>query len=199
MDPHSFLRSRRSVRRFLPDPVPQEVLQRVLESACWAPSAHNRQPWRLVLLSTPQARETLLKAMHASFRQDLAADHLPEAEIQKRLQRSRSRISGAPLAVLVCVEPAVMDVYADTTRQAAEDLMASQSAALCAGTLLLAAHGEGLGGVWICAPLFAPQAVLSALDLPPSWRPQVLILLGFPAEIPDPRPRLPLAEVVVSR
>lgn len=199
MDSHSFLRSRRSVRRFLPDPVPGAVLQRVLESACWAPSAHNRQPWRFVVLSTFESREKLVTAMHASFQEDLAADFLPEEEIKKRLQRSRSRILGAPVGVLICVEPAVMDQYPDAARQAAEDLMAAQSAALCAGTLLLAAHGEGLGGVWMCAPLFAPQVVLQALDLPGTWRPQALILLGYPAEIPGPRPRLPVADVVVFR
>ncbi len=199
MDAHGFLRSRRSVRQFRQEPVPEEVLERVLISACWAPSAHNRQPWRFVVLRSAASRMKLIEAMHTSFRQDLESDTLSPKEIEIRLQRSHSRISSAPVGILVCVEPGVMDKYPDAPRQAAEELMAAQSAALGAGVLLLAAHGEGLGGVWVCAPLFAQQAVLQALDLPPTWQPQALLMLGYPDVIPDPRPRLSLAEVVVSR
>jgi nitroreductase len=46
---HTFLRSRRSIRRFKPDPIPGEMIQRFLENAEYAPSAHNLQPWRFVL------------------------------------------------------------------------------------------------------------------------------------------------------
>ena len=47
-----FLRSRYSVRKFTDQPVPKELLERLLETATWAPSAHNRQPWRMVVLES---------------------------------------------------------------------------------------------------------------------------------------------------
>jgi coenzyme F420-0:L-glutamate ligase/coenzyme F420-1:gamma-L-glutamate ligase len=46
--------------------------------------------------------------------------------------------------------------------------------------LLLAAHAEGLGGCWTCAPLFAPEVVSKTLELPEDWEPQAIILLGVP-------------------
>jgi nitroreductase len=98
--------------------------------------------------------------------------------------------------VLLCLDVFTGDAYPDTPRQAAEHLMGVQSVALAGGYLLLAAHAAGLGGVWVCAPLFAPEAARRALDLPSEWQPQALILLGYPAQTPEARPRVPLADVV---
>lgn len=194
--PLAFLRSRRSVRRFLPDPVPAAVLERVLETAAFAPSAHNRQPWRFAVLTKPEAKEHLVQSMSADFRRDAQADNLPEAEIERRLKRRSQRILGAPAAIVLCMDASEMDVYPDPRRRQAELAMAVQSVALAGGTLLLAAHAEGLGGVWVCAPLFAPEVTRQSLGLPESWQPQGMILLGYPAENPELRPRRPLSEVV---
>jgi nitroreductase len=59
-------------------------------------------------------------------------------------------------------------------------------------------HAEGLGAVWTCAPLFAPDALNDALHLPDRWEPQALILIGFPTRTPVARERIPLAEVSIS-
>ncbi|MEW5941732.1 MAG: nitroreductase family protein, partial [Chloroflexota bacterium] len=48
---HAFLRTRRSIRRFKPDPVPGEVVSRILATATYAPSAHNLQPWRFIVIN----------------------------------------------------------------------------------------------------------------------------------------------------
>jgi 5,6-dimethylbenzimidazole synthase len=50
----SLLRTRRSIRRFRSDPVPEEMITRLVEAATWAPSAGNRQAWRLVVVRTPE-------------------------------------------------------------------------------------------------------------------------------------------------
>jgi len=65
--------------------------------------------------------------------------------------------------------------------------------------LLLAAHAEGLGACWMCAPLFDAEAVRQALDLPADWQPQALITLGRPASAGKPAMRRPLAERSVAR
>jgi F420 biosynthesis protein FbiB-like protein len=191
----SWLRGRRSVRRFQPQAVPEEVVRRILEAATWAPSAHHRQPWRFAVLASPAARARLAHALAEAFRQDLLADGLPAAEVELRVTRSRQRISEAPLAILLCLDPSVGDAYPDPARQQYEHWMGIQSVALAGGHLLLAAWAESLGSVWMCAPLFAPTAAQQALGLPQNWQPQALILLGYPAQIPPPRPRRPLEEV----
>lgn len=196
---HDFLRSRHSSRVFRSEPVPNVALERILTSAIQAPSAHNRQPWRFVILDQPAGRERLVLAMEAGFAQDLRKDGLSEAKVQKQLLRSRGRILGAPLAVILCLDETEMDQYPDAKRQAAERLMAAQSVALAGGTLLLAAHAEGLGGVWMCAPLFAQESIIQELDLPGHWQPQALLLVGYPASDPVLRPRKPLEEVVQYR
>jgi coenzyme F420-0:L-glutamate ligase / coenzyme F420-1:gamma-L-glutamate ligase len=96
---------------------------------------------------------------------------------------------------MICVDKAEMDVYPDKERQEAEYIMAVQSAALAGGTLLLAAHAEGLGGVWVCAPLFAREIVRRALKIDSEWEPQGMLLIGFPAKHPELRPRRPVGEV----
>jgi F420 biosynthesis protein FbiB-like protein len=194
-DLHEFLRSRRSVRRFLPDPVPRVVIDRILASACRAPSAHNRQPWRFAVLATGEARKRLALAMGAEFRKDLLADGNTPFEADRLVERSHDRIMGAPVAVVLCLTMDPMDVYPDMDRRKAEFRMAMQSVALAGGQLMLAAHAEGLGAVWVCAPLFAQQAVQAGLDLPAEWEPQGMILLGIPSEPPAERTRAPVAEV----
>ncbi|HEY5669003.1 MAG TPA: nitroreductase family protein [Anaerolineales bacterium] len=196
-DYQDFIRSRRSVRRFLPDRVPQELLVRVLQTAAWAPSAHNRQPWRFVELDSALARERLALAMGQDYQRDLHADGASEEQIQARLQRSRQRITEAPAAILLCLETDEIDRYPDEHRQHAEYLMAVQSVAMAGQNLLLAAHAEGLGGVWMCAPLFAQEAARGALNLPESWQPQALVLLGYPAKVSPPRIRREMDEVVL--
>jgi len=192
---HQFVRSRRSVRRFLPDPVPEEILQRILETATWAPSAHNRQPWRFAVLAGEESRRCLADAMGEDFRRDLLADGLPQEQIDLQVERSRKRIIEAPAAILLCLDSAEMDTYPDERRQEAEYQMAVQSVAMAGQNLLLAAHAEGLGAVWICAPLFAQDASQRALSLPETWHPQGLVLLGYIKIVSPTRLRKSIEEV----
>lgn len=194
-DLHVWLRSRRSVRRFRPDSVPAEIIMRILETATWAPNAHNRQPWRFVQLSSHHSRESLAGAMGAEFRKTLQAESLSAEEISAQLERSRARIMEAPEAILLCLDTDALDKYEDPTRTQGEYLMGVQSVALAGGQLLLAAHAEGLAGVWICAPLFVPSEVSRALRLSESWQAQGLILLGYPVKVPEERPRNPVSNM----
>ena len=194
---HEWIRSRRSVRRFLPDPVPQPVIESLLETGTFAPSAHNRQPWRFAVLTTLESKTRLADAMGADFRRDLLADGLSPDEAEKQVTRSRARICEAPVVIMLCVMMADMDTYPDEKRQRAEYLMATQSVALIGGTILLAAHAEGLGGVWVCAPLFTPDTIRRQLALPLDWEPQAMLLIGYPAKVPEVRARKPLSEITI--
>ena len=77
MDLHSFLRSRRSVRRFKPYPVPESVIRNILTTTTYAPSAHNRQPWRFVVVTSQEVKSNLADAMAVDFSHDLEQDNIP--------------------------------------------------------------------------------------------------------------------------
>ncbi len=176
------MRTRRSIRRYETRAVPEDVVWRLLEAARWAPSAHNRQPWRFVVLIDPVQRLRLARAMGERFRSDLAADGLPAEVIERQVARSEARIGGAPVAIVLCLSMAEMDKYPDPRRQQAERVMAIQGVALAAQNILLLAYAEGLGACWMCAPLFCPDVVRETLALPTDWDAQGLITLGYPAE-----------------
>jgi F420 biosynthesis protein FbiB-like protein len=182
MDEFSWLLTRRSIRRYRPIPVPQEKIEGILTAATWAPSAHNRQPWRFAVMVEPVTKERLAWAMGQRLRADLAADLVPPNVIEKDAARSYERITGAPVLILLCLSMADMDSYPDQKRAEKEWLMAVQSTAMAGQNLLLAAHQSGLGACWICAPLFCPDVVKETLALPPDWEPQGLITMGYPAE-----------------
>jgi len=194
-DPMVLLRSRRSIRHFQDIPIPEGTLGRILEAATWAPSAHNSQPWRFAAISSQIAKEALADAMGSDYRTDLLTEGLSIGEADEQVARSRKRILEAPTAILLCQKICGDLTSTNTKRDEAERLMAVQSVALAGGYLLLAAHAEGLGGVWMCAPLFAQKAARRALELPTNWQPQALILLGYPAKTPKKRSRLPYQDL----
>jgi F420 biosynthesis protein FbiB-like protein len=189
MDLHNFLRSRRSIRQFKPGPIPDQVIKEIITTATFAPSAHNRQPWRFAIITNASSKSYLADAMASDFRRDLEQDNLSETEINDRLEKSRSRLISSPLIILLCMDISEMDIYPDARRAEAEKIMAIQSTANAGMQMLLAVHAEGLGGVWTCAPLFTPDVVRAVLNLPKSWEPQGMFLIGYPAENPKPRLR----------
>jgi len=199
IDLHNFLRTRRSIRRFKTDPVPDSVIQNILATATFAPSAHNRQPWRFVVIKTQEIKENLAEAMAIDFERDLTRDGLPLEKIQAQIKRSKERITSAPVAILLCLDMSEMDSYPDEKRGQAEQTMAVQSVAAAGMQLLLAVHAEGLGGVWACWVLFAQQTIQNALNLSESWEPQAMFFVGYPEIIPEVRERKSLDAVFVRR
>lgn len=186
---------RRSIRSFSRDPLELELVDRLLSVAARAPSAHNRQPWRFVVLINPEAKEKLARAMGEKLRADRLADGDDPHAVRKDVERSYARITGAPVAILLCLTMEDMDSYPDPRRQAAERLMGVQGVAMAGQNLLLAAHAHGLGGCWMCAPLFAPGVVREALGLPAEWHPQGLALIGWPEGRPKDRGRRSIDEL----
>jgi coenzyme F420-0:L-glutamate ligase/coenzyme F420-1:gamma-L-glutamate ligase len=192
-DLHTFLRTRRSIRRFKPDPVPDSVIESILTTASFAPSAHNRQPWRFVVLSEPLIKTQLGEAITSKMRVDMQAEGADQSDIKKRVALSLRRMDEAPLVIILCRD--VNAVRSDTPEEAA---MGIQSTALAGLQLLLAAHAEGLGGNWICWPLYAQEATRTALDLPETWEPQALYFLGYPDETPANKEMKDLKSLIVT-
>lgn len=194
--PLDFIGGRRSIRRYTDAPVADETVERILEAAAGAPSAHNRQPWRFAVLKTESARRRLAEAMGARLAEDRRRDGDAAEDIEADVSRSIARIAGAPVAVLVCMAMEDMDGYADPARAGAEHTMAVQSTAMAMQNLQLAAHALGLGACIMCAPLFCPDTARAALGLPAAWQPQALVTLGVPANGGKPFRRRPLGDLV---
>jgi F420 biosynthesis protein FbiB-like protein len=191
------LRTRRSIRRFKPEAVPDSVIQSILSTAAYAPSAHNRQPWRFVVVTDSSVKTQLADAMAEDFERDLRRDGVPPEKIQAQIKRSKERIGTAPLVILLCLDMSEMDSYPDPKRQRSERIMAMQSVAAAGLQLLLAAHAEGLGGVWVCSPLFAQETIQKTLNVSESWEPQGMFFIGYADENREARERKDVESISV--
>ena len=190
--------NRRSIRRYQPEPVPRVMVEQLLNAGIWAPSAHNRQPWRFAVIESDEQKVLLARAMGARLRRDLENDDVPINVIEADVNRSYDRITSAPLLIMVCLSMDDMDVYSDDKRNTNEYIMAVQSVAMAGQNILLSAHALGLGACWMCAPLFCSDVVVSTLELPQSWQAQGLITVGFPAQKRE-KTRIPIEERVLWR
>jgi F420 biosynthesis protein FbiB-like protein len=194
----SLVKGRRSIRRYEARPVSQKTIDGLIEAGTWAPSAHNRQPWRFAVLTDATARETLAQRMGDRLRQARLSDGDDPTDVEVDATRSYARITGAPLVIVAFLSMEDMDTYPDTERQAAEHLMAVQGVAMAVNNILVAAHAAGLGACWMCAPLFCSDAVVGAVGAPQHWRAQALLTLGYPASKGKPPVRRPLADVMLD-
>lgn len=193
------IQARRSIRRYTTHPISPETIERLLTAAIWAPSAHNRQPWRFAVVTAQDAKNRLALAMGAQLRADRLADGDAPEVVEQDTTRSYTRLTTAPVVIVVCLTMMDMDKYPDTRRKKAEYTMAVQSVAMAVQNLLLAAHAEGLGACWMCAPLFCADMVRDSLNLPADWEAQAIITLGYPASAGKPPVRRELPEVILAR
>ena len=194
------IHGRRSVRRYLQKRVPEDLVERVLEAARWAPSPHGRQPWRFAVLTKEATKERLAHAMGEEWRANLEMDGQSAEIVEKRIQGSRRRLFDAPVLLLICLYLEDLDAYPDAERQRGETTMAVQSVGAAAQNALLAAYDLGLDAGWMCAPLFCPERVVEALGLDPGLVPHALLTLGYAdGDPPKRRSRRSLDELVVHR
>ena len=192
----NLIKSRRSVKEYSPREVPSETLFRVLEAGKWAPSAHNAQPWRFIVIQDPAIKRRLAEAMASRWSRDMTKNGVQKELRESLIKTSVEWFGSAPIVVVACLTMEDMDEYPDERRKKVEWVMAVQSVAAAVENMLLAAEGEGLGSCWFCAPLFCQDVVRKTLKIPQHIDPQALITLGYPAYKPTPPPRKSLEEIV---
>jgi coenzyme F420-0:L-glutamate ligase / coenzyme F420-1:gamma-L-glutamate ligase len=186
------LKSRRSVRKYQPKSIPQELIKGVLTAASWAPSAHNAQPWRFIVLTEASSKRKLAGGMAQAWAVDMAKDgqKIDETNLFERVER----FATAPILILACVTMEDMNKQPDEKRQNAERDLALESLGAAMQNLLLAADAKGLGACWFCAPAFCKEAVRKNLKIPKEVEPAALVAIGYPAEKPFAPQRKPLGD-----
>lgn len=195
------IKARRSARQFGEGAVSRDTILQLVALACAAPAPHHLRPWRFVHVASKEARQRLAETMIDAWRHDLEADGTAAPEIARRLALSERQIAQAPALLVACLSPTAARRWRDGRRRRAERDMFIQSMGAALQNMLLAAEERGLVGYLKGAPLFCPQAVVKALELPPDWEPTFLVLLGRPAEGSAPKPRraVDLSEVFTER
>ena len=183
------LKKRRSIRRYTHQLVPLELVKELLQAAAYAPSAHNAQPWRFLVLIGQEQKDALAKAMAEVWLSELESNHIPTSSCWSTAKASAERFTAAPALILACLTMEDMDVYSDEERQKNERDLAVQSLGAAIQNILLEAHVQGLGACWYCAPIFCKSAVRGVLKIPEKVEPQALIAIGYPAETPKMPPR----------
>lgn len=172
------IKSRHSVRDFLPDPIPAEVLAEMLEAARLAPSAQNKQPWRYLVYTDP-------------------------AQIKKLAQNcgligmSNFFIKKAPCLVIACADSR------RNVRVNGQDYYLVDTA-ISLHQMMLTALSHGIGTCWLAA--YSEKKLRAYLDIPASWRIVALAPFGYPADkklyskllssVAGSADRLPLSEIV---
>lgn len=160
--------NRYSCRAYLPEPLPAEDEQLLLESLRQAPSAGNRQPWHFYLVKNRLIKEKLVRA--AGGQQFLAE---------------------APLVFVVCAIP---EISAERYGERGRTLYVYQDTAAAVENLLLAATALGYGSCWVGA--FNEEEVSQILNLPGGYRPVAMVPVGKPAEPATKRPRNDFNKIV---
>ncbi len=150
------IQTRRAIRRYTDEPIPQALLEKLLETTMWAPSAHNRQPWRFAVLTTHAEKSMLAHAMGTRLRADRTNDGDDAAIIEKDVARSYARITGATAVIIICLSMSAMDIYPDQRRTDAEQTMAVQRPDMAAESLWLRASAAVVGACWLFGSLFVP-------------------------------------------
>jgi coenzyme F420-0:L-glutamate ligase / coenzyme F420-1:gamma-L-glutamate ligase len=174
------IRQRRSIRKYLPKEVPVSLVVEVLEAARWAPSAHNSQCWRFIVLQDSTIKLSLAEEMSNAWAADLKRDG-QTVDVVKQMER-RDQFGKAPVLILACLTMEGLRRFPDATRQNFERDLAVQSMGAAIENLLLTAHMVGLGACWFCAPAFAKEIVRKTLVIPDEVEPSAMIVLGYPAE-----------------
>ena len=174
------MRERRDIRNgFRGDPIPHEVLLRVLEAAHTAPSVGHSQPWDFVVIRSADTR----RAMHelAMRQRDAYAKSLPKGRAKQFKELKIEAILDTPVNIVVTADPTRGGRH--TLGRHTQPQMAPYSAALAVENLWLAARAEGLGVGWVS--FFDEREMVRALGLPEHLEVIAYLCVGYVDEFPD--------------
>jgi len=202
------IRTRKSIRRYKADPIPDEILVKVLEAARWAPTGENYQPWRLIVIRNSETKEMIgdLAKLGSGTRMTawycLGEMQRRFEEIQdpvRRMEVLRFMYSGE-VSEFAKQAPVIIAVIG-TLMEGSVDVPYDLSA--CIENILLEAHSLGLGACWVHGPVASTRDAAKfkkILKIPTGmgqYKVIAYVALGWPAEArKHPRPKKPLEDII---
>lgn len=183
MDAIDAIRRRTSVRRYRPDPVPRETIERLLECATRAPNHKLTEPWRFAVL-TGGAKERLAE-IRARHRLKGYADPAVE-EARARSEKARRETLESPAIIVVMARTSHDEITAE------EDYAAVMMAT---ANLMTAAQSLGLGTYLKTGGVMRDSALAELVGLPEGHRIVGIVSLGYPVSDEEPRRRRPAGEL----
>lgn len=199
------IRTRRSIRRFKPDPVPEDDIWRIIELAGLAPSASNAQMWKFWAVTNRDVlqgmKDTVLRKLEEIGQWPEALGHLDRIDASKGWS---TFFTDAPVTIVVLGEPysSAVEEILEARGMDSRDIrnlrrrpdMQSLGAAI--EHICLVAHDMGYGTCWMTAPMVACREIEELLGVSAPWEVVALIPLGLPDYDPPARPRKPVEEVL---
>jgi len=189
MDLYDAMSSCRAVRRLRPDPIPDDVLARLLQAAVWAPTGGNVQPWRVILVRDASAKHALGALYEKSWSQYSGQVRASLASLpdERRAPHERTLAAGDHLAAHFAATPVIAIFCFDPKQMAITDAGLARPSVVGGGSVypavqnfLLAARAEGLGCVLTTLLCQHEAAVKALLAIPDGWGTCAAIPLGYP-------------------
>ncbi len=191
------LKSRRSYKFAFDDKiVNRKVVEDCIEVARWAPSAHNGQFWRYIILDNQQLRERVIDKMNQKLRNDLKNDGKTEEYIKNKIKKAKLNFIKAPVLILLCLDKIELEDYPDDERRENEYILGIQSISSSATYFLLALEVKNLASCWYCAPIFTKEIIKETLNLPKSYVPMAFFTVGYPLKTMPVPSRKKLQDVI---
>ena len=189
MELYEAMKTLRAVRRLRPDPIPDDVLRRVLEAATWAPSGGNVQPWRLVVVTDATKKAALGELYSARWRAYSGGHRAMLADAPEEIRAKNERMIGAgdylaehfaetPAVLIHCFNPKGLAVTDD--EQDRLSVVGGASIYPAIENLLLACRNEGLGCVLTTLLCEVESEVRALLAIPDPWYTAAAIPIGYP-------------------
>ncbi|MFJ3726197.1 nicotinate-nucleotide--dimethylbenzimidazole phosphoribosyltransferase [Streptomyces sp. NPDC090045] len=174
------MRERRDIRKgFRTDPIPHEVLLRVLEAAHTAPSVGHSQPWDFVVIRSAETRRTMHEL--AQRQREAYAKSLPKGRAKQFKELKIEAILDTPVNIVVTADPTRGGRH--TLGRHTQPQMAPYSSALAVENLWLAARAEGLGVGWVS--FFDEREMVRELGLPEHLEVVAYLCVGYVDEFPE--------------
>ncbi len=191
------LKNRRSYRLpFTTKNVDRKIIEECIELARWAPSAHNGQFWRYIILERDKLRISLINKMNKKLSIDLLKDGKSKEFIKSKVEKTKNNFLNSPILILLCLDTSDFEKYSDPKRTQNEFLLGIQSISSSATYLLLAFEMKKLAACWYCAPLFAESIIKENLKLPETYIPMAFFTVGYPIKAIKPPNRKKLKEII---
>jgi nitroreductase len=184
----------RAIRRYLPDPVPDEVLERLIFAATRAPSPRNTQPWEFIVVRDQDIRNRIGDALEPRAAEIEAVIPRLSTEAKQRMYQGAADLLRALRNAPVIVFVAGWHRDFGPEFPAEETMLTALHAA--AENLLVAARAYGLGAAFTTFHLHAQEEVRAAIGAPDDLHIAVTIPVGFPERGVGPVRRRPVDEVL---